>query len=100
MKNVAAPAKAPKHWHAVGVVAKSSACEAARALRTKRFLSAEAPRLPLPQCTKSKECQCAYKHYADRRAGPRRQDEDAGIGRNTKVTEERRSQRDRRATES
>jgi hypothetical protein len=100
MKNVAASAKSARQWHAVGIVAKSSACEAARALRATRFLSAEAPRLPLPQCTKSKECHCAYKHYADRRAGPRRQDEDSGLPGNAKVTEERRTRRDRRATES
>jgi hypothetical protein len=99
-QNAAPSTKAAKRWHAVGIVAKSTACEAARALRATRFLSAEAPRLPLSQCTKPAECSCAYKHFADRRAGARRQDEESGIRGTSKAGQERRTQRDRRDTES
>ena len=86
----------PKSWHAVSIVAKGASCEAAHSLRGKRFLSAEAPRLPLAQCTNSKSCICAYKHHEDRRGQPRRSDETAGLRRNAKVSEERRSTGDRR----
>jgi hypothetical protein len=86
----------PKSWHAVSIVPKGASCEAAHAMRSKRFLSAEAPRLPLTQCTNSKSCICAYKHHEDRRGQPRRSDETAGLRRSAKVTEERRSSGDRR----
>jgi len=37
-----------------------------------RFLSDEAPRLPLTQCSAGASCSCAYKHHAARRGPPRR----------------------------
>ena len=40
-------------------------------LETQRFLSSEAPLLPLAGCTE-KACQCRYVHYADRRERDRR----------------------------
>jgi hypothetical protein len=40
-------------------------------LETKRFLSGEAPPLPLPNCT-APRCLCCYAHYEDRREGDRR----------------------------
>jgi hypothetical protein len=40
-------------------------------LETRRFLSSEAPLLPLAGCTE-KTCQCRYVHYADRRERDRR----------------------------
>jgi hypothetical protein len=36
-----------------------------------RYLSREAPPLPLKDCT-SPECTCRYEHHEDRRKGPRR----------------------------
>lgn len=86
-------------WHGVSIVAKAVKCEAAHALRGKRFLSAAAPRLPLPNCTMEHSCACAYKHHADRRAPPRRKDESVGFGRRRQAEEERRVNRSRRATD-
>jgi hypothetical protein len=63
--------KAHHRWHAVAIVAPSRACEAALACKGKRFLSSEAPRLPLAQCDANR-CICKYRHFEDRRAGPRR----------------------------
>ena len=40
-------------------------------LETRRFLSSEAPLLPLTGCTET-SCQCRYVHYADRREQDRR----------------------------
>jgi hypothetical protein len=55
--------------------------------------------LPLEQCTTSDTCTCVYKHHADRRAQPRRQDEKDGLRRSAKVGQERRLARDRRKTD-
>jgi hypothetical protein len=46
-------------------------CHAAASLAGIRFLSKEAPRLPLPQCEIA-ACECRYLHHDDRRSGPRR----------------------------
>lgn len=59
-------------FHAVEVVSRAEACEAAHALRGKRFLSREAPSLPLRECD-GRECRCVYAHHDDRRQGPRRE---------------------------
>jgi hypothetical protein len=88
-----------KEWHAVSILPKGACCEAALAIRTTRFLSAQAPRLPLAQCTTPKSCTCAYKHHADRRGQPRRKDEAIGLKRATKVEQERRARGDRRKTD-
>jgi hypothetical protein len=88
-----------KQWHAVTIVAKNSSCEAARAARNTRYLSAEAPRLPLAECSKPDACPCAYKHHADRRGEPRRAEDDGGLSRNTSAAPERRMQHDRRKTD-
>jgi hypothetical protein len=66
------PAKKPINpHHAVTIVPGPRACAAARELRDHRFLSREAPVLPLKNCD-SKECTCRYEHYDDRRKGLRR----------------------------
>jgi hypothetical protein len=67
-----APVKKPvKPWHAVMIAPGPRACQAARGLREHRFLSREAPPLPLKECD-SAECTCRYEHFDDRRKGPRR----------------------------
>jgi hypothetical protein len=91
-------AKVPSQWHAVAIRPKGCSCEAVQACRS-RFLSAQAPRLPLSQCTASDTCSCVYKHHADRRANPRRGDEKGGLRRGTTVAQERRLQADRRKTD-
>jgi hypothetical protein len=66
-----APRKAVNPHHAVVVVPGRHACAEAYALRTRRFLSREAPVLPLPGCG-SAQCECRYQHHDDRRKGLRR----------------------------
>ncbi len=59
-------------YHAVSVhspdAPESAASYAAQTLRGKRFLSSDAPALPLAGCD-STECNCHYVHYDDRRIG-------------------------------
>jgi hypothetical protein len=58
-------------YHAVSILGSGAACRAARELSGVRFLSAEAPRLPLSQC-KAANCSCRYRHHEDRRHELRR----------------------------
>jgi len=82
-------------WHAVSVVARGKACAQAQALRNRRFLSAEAPALPLQDCPTAGSCECVYQHHRDRRSGPRRSAETSGV-RGKAPTGERRAGRGRR----
>jgi hypothetical protein len=86
-------------WHAVSILASESSCCAARALRSLRFLSSDAPRLPLAECECVGSCPCAYKHHADRRSQARRLDELTGLRRAHRVEVERRTRRGRRTTD-
>jgi len=81
-------------WHAVAVVGSRMACQAATQLAGRRFLSAEAPRLPLPQCTWPTRCGCTYRHYEERRANLRRGADRGMYGRPVSV--ERRAGGERR----
>jgi hypothetical protein len=91
--------QAPSRWSAVSIVAASASCEAARALKGRRFLSAEAPRIPLAECTLAESCHCVYRKYADRRAGPRRTEDQDGMRRTAGSGPERRAGRGRRSTD-
>lgn len=53
-------------YHAVSIDSDSAACEAVQQLKEKRFLSSEAPLIPLSDCT-SAICNCKYLHHQDRR---------------------------------
>jgi len=86
-------------WSAVSIVPGSNGCEAALALKGRRFLGAEAPRIPLAECTSVQSCRCVYRKYADRRAGPRRAEDDSGMRRVTRSGTERRAGRGRRSTD-
>lgn len=98
--NHVAPMRAPpSHWHAVAIRPKGQCCEAVQACRSARYLSSDAPRLPLAECSTADTCTCVYKHHADRRAQPRRQDEKDGLRRSGKVGQERRLSGDRRKTD-
>lgn len=66
-KVVTAAVESSADYRAVSVQCKSDACDAAKALGSKRFLLAEAPSLPLPGCNCA-HCQCSYAHHADRRS--------------------------------
>jgi len=59
-------------YHCVSIVPGDSGCEAARSIADQRLLSADAPRLPLPNCSRPAECECTYRHYDDRRSTQRR----------------------------
>ena len=95
----ALPARESNDWHAVAIKPKGQCCEAVQARRSARFLSKEAPRLPLAECNTSDTCTCVYKHHADRRAQPRRHAERDGLRRGGKVDQERRLTPDRRRTD-
>lgn len=66
-----APAPARAGFHCVEVRAGPGSCEAAWRLGTVRFLSGEAPQIPLAACD-ARPCTCRYIHYNDRRADERR----------------------------
>ena len=66
-----APKKAVQRFHAVTIAAGPRACAAALMLRDQRFLSRDAPPLPLKDCSCAK-CDCRYEHYDDRRQMGRR----------------------------
>ena len=77
-----------QQWHAVSIAGKLGACAAAEALRRKRFLGTEAPKLPLADCSSPERCNCVYVHHSDRRSALRR-----GVDRgmpNSRVPDERR----------
>lgn len=59
---------ASSRYHAVSIRAGSNACAAAKSLTGERFLSTEAPSLPLPDCDAS-QCDCRFQHHDDRRSG-------------------------------
>jgi hypothetical protein len=59
---------APSAFHAVSIKYGLIACEAARNMAGKRFLSGAAPRIPLPDCDVL-ECKCRFVHHKDRRDG-------------------------------
>jgi hypothetical protein len=91
-------------WHAVGISSGPACCRAALSLKNNRYLSHEAPQLPLAGCTQAKTCLCRYKHYSDRRRGPRRESErfESVLSRRVAArrVDERRTSRGRRATDS
>ncbi len=60
-----------KSYHAVEIVAGDDCCELVRRYTGKRFLSGEAPVVPLQGCDAG-ECLCRYIHHADRRKKDRR----------------------------
>jgi hypothetical protein len=55
-------------YHAVAIKYSENACDAAKAMTGRRFLSTAAPRLPLPECDYV-DCRCQFAHYDDRRTG-------------------------------
>lgn len=53
-------------YHSVEIVNESNMCASAKKLKGKRYLSQNAPTIPLLDC-ESKDCSCRYVHYDDRR---------------------------------
>lgn len=64
---------ASSQFHAVSIKFSQSACETAKAMDGKRFLSSAAPRLPLPECDVL-DCKCKFIHFKDRRDRENRRD--------------------------
>jgi hypothetical protein len=92
-------------WHAVAISTGVSCCQASVFLRQTRFLSSQAPPLPLQGCSQPRSCVCKYRHFSDRRSGPRRAME-SELFRNAlsrhavaAFAQERRASRGRRATD-
>ena len=89
-----------KPWHAVSIVGRGSCCAAFDSYRGARFLSGQAPRLPLAACDRPQACTCTYRHYPDRRIEQRR-DSNAGAPLGTaKPAAEKRRSRGRRITDA
>ncbi len=89
-------------WHAVSVQCGSQACLAAKQTTGVRYLSAQAPRLPLADCASPAACRCVYRHHDDRRAGARRALESGSSLRSASryPGEERRARGGRRRTDA
>jgi hypothetical protein len=83
-------------YHAVSIKSSANSCVTSSALKGIRFLSKEAPALPLEDCD-VETCDCQYQHYVDRRRGPRRADETGGPMAGP-VEHDNREERDRRST--
>ncbi len=98
-KAIVAAKKAANAHHAVSIVPGPACCGAARRLQGTRFLSREAPVLPLKECTRG-DCVCHYAHHDDRRRAPRRA-RDLGVAMDGWVEEDRRGgeKRGRRKTD-
>lgn len=101
-KAAAAPVtKKDTSYHAVSIHIESNACAAARAIEGRRFLAADAPRLPLADCD-IRQCRCRFVHHADRRCGRDRRSPFApagSVGATGVYEAERRSGMDRRQSD-
>ena len=56
-----------KSYPAVTVVAAAECCLAVRSLNGRVMLAAEAPTLPLAQCSTPRQCRCRFVKHTDRR---------------------------------
>ena len=88
----------PTCYRAVEIRCAEEACEAAKAERGKRYLSKDAPTLPLSQCDRRERCGCRYRHHEERRGKEDRRAGSPAIGK--RVETERRSKAGRRAEDS
>ena len=91
----------PKHspYRAVSIVPPVvGSCEASRAIENQRFLSNEAPLLPLPECSDPNGCRCKYKHWDDRRQEDDRRAPFRGIGEQFHASNDKRAGKDRRSS--
>ena len=87
-----------KSYHAVSIKFESRACMAAKTMEGQRYLSSEAPRLPLPDCDVT-ECLCHFAHHKDRRVSKDRRNvfnASGHSGATGRHEQERRGLRDRR----
>lgn len=85
-------------YHAVSLQYSNNACDAAKEMTGRRYLSSAAPQLPLPGCD-ALECRCQFTHHSDRRSGSdRRSPFNPGVapGGTGTFKVERRQNKDRR----
>lgn len=82
-------------WRAVRILPGAGACTAAQNASEKRYLTRDAPRLPLRECDRQDKCKCTYRHLSDRR-GELRRSADSGFGIPTAVPSEKRRPGERR----
>ncbi len=89
------PVRIQRHmFHGVSIEpGEDCECSAVQAHRNVRFLSEDALRLPLDDCSDPGRCRCTYQHFDDRRTALRREsdmgmpvrdppvDQRAGVGR-------------------
>jgi len=97
---VARSSQANNAYHAVSIKFPSGACNAAKDMAGRRFLSATAPKLPLAGCP-NLDCSCRFVHHRDRRAGKDRRSPfgPSGLGSGTGSYErELRKGKDRRVS--
>jgi len=59
-------------FNAAAVVPDEQACAASLAAAGQRYLAQEAPRIPLPECTRPLQCHCRLARLNDRRKTDRR----------------------------
>jgi hypothetical protein len=85
-------------WSAVSIVPGPHCCLAVRGLTHRRYLSAEAPRLPVPECN-ARPCECRFKHHTDRRAKVQRKRDRDEMSLGYKATERRSISRGRRESD-
>jgi hypothetical protein len=71
-------------------------CKAVNIYKSKRLLMNEAPMLPVSGCSNSKECECKFVRYEDRRRGDRRTIMKAAASQILSEHENKRVKRDRR----
>jgi hypothetical protein len=86
---------APKPFAGVEIRLRLGACEAAQALEGERFLSNQAPALPLPDCTAAR-CSCNFVKLSDRRTEDERRLGHQGLKASLFLNAERRNPGDRR----
>ena len=78
-----------KLFHGVAVRARDeNCCSAVKELGGQRFLSEEAPLLPLAECSNPQGCRCVYEHFDERRDNLRRES-DVGLPVRTHLEEKR-----------
>jgi hypothetical protein len=88
--------RAPQRtFHCVEIRSGAVSCDAVKQLAGIRFLSDEAPTLPVSGCTSGK-CTCGFVHFDDRRQQDRRNPYGQWSSIPPLLTGERRARRDRR----
>jgi hypothetical protein len=81
---------------AVSISPKGQGCSAIKEIVGKRFLSKDAPLLPLPECDNRDNCDCRYSHWDDRRQEDDRRSPVGGMSAQMRDGDERRARQDRR----